>query len=72
MDWVLSVATFVLLALLVWTDFRLARRIEILEKVDKFTDDALFSLAEQVIQLQIDLASVTAPKTRAVKKPTAS
>lgn len=72
MDWVLSVATFVLLALLVWTDFRLARRIEILEKVDEFTDDALVSLAARVAELQVAFASVTATKTRAVKKPTAS
>ena len=72
MDWIAPLLSIIVAALLTWGVYLLARRISILEKAERFTDDVLFSLAEQVIQLEIDLTSVTATKTRAVKKPVAS
>jgi len=68
MDWIAPLLNVIVIALLVWTDYRLSRRVAVLEASEVFYDDALSTLAEQVALLE----TAAAPKTRAVKKPVAS
>lgn len=68
MDWIAPLLNVVVIALLVWSEYRLSRRVAALEAADMFADENVEYLLDRIIVLESQLAT----KTRAVKKPVAS
>jgi hypothetical protein len=74
---VVYILPFVIVALLIWDNFRLARRVAKLEVNDFISDQFVLGFADHLEELHDrvedleEAAKPAAPKTRAVKKPAA-